>query len=102
MLRILAFLIFSQPAGVLADRISRKQLLVLMDLGRFALLAFFPFITQVWQVYLLIFLINALTAGFTPTYEATIPQVVGSQSYTQALGLSRVAVDVEAVLGPMV
>lgn len=102
MLRILAFLLFSQPAGILADRFSRKWMLVLLDLGRFALLAFFPFITQVWQVYLLIFLINALTAGFSPTYEATIPEVVGPQSYTQALGLSRVAVDVEAVLGPMV
>src|SRR5215210_5524468 len=69
MLRILAFLIFSQPAGVLADRVSRKHLLIAMDLGRFALLALFPLVTQVWQIYLLIFVINALTAGFTPTYE---------------------------------
>jgi MFS transporter, NRE family, putaive nickel resistance protein len=101
MLRILAFLIFSQPAGVLADRVSRKQLLIVMDLGRFALLALFPLVTEVWQIYLLIFAINALTAGFTPTYEATIPQVVGADSYPRALVLSRVALDVEAVLGPM-
>lgn len=101
MLRILAFLIFSQPAGVLADRASRKQMLIAMDLGRFALLSLFPFVSEVWQIYTLIFLINALTAGFTPTYEATIPQLVGPQAYPQALALSRVAVDVEAVLGPM-
>ena len=101
MLRILAFLLFSQPAGVLADRISRKHILIVMDLGRFALLACFPFVTQVWQIYLLIFLTNALTAGFTPTFEATIPQIVGPQHYPQALSLSRVAVDVEAVASPV-
>lgn len=101
MLRILAFLIFSQPAGVLADRISRKQMLIATDIGRFALLGFFPWVTEVWQVYALIFLINALTACFTPAYEATIPQVAGPQGYTQALALSRVAVDVEAIMGPM-
>src|SRR5215217_3008711 len=52
-LRILAFLIFSQPAGVLADRIDRKKILIVADVVRFALLALFPFITQIWQVYVL-------------------------------------------------
>lgn len=102
MLRIIAFLIFSQPAGVYADRVSRKRLLILMDLGRFILLGLFPFVTQVWQVYVLIFAINALTACFTPVFEATIPQIVGPTYYGQAVALSRVAVDVEAVLGPIV
>lgn len=39
MLRILAFLLFSQPAGVIADRVSRKQILIAADLLRCALLA---------------------------------------------------------------
>src|SRR4051812_7780328 len=34
MLRILAFLLFSQPAGVIADRISRKHVLIAADLAR--------------------------------------------------------------------
>src|SRR6266850_8386032 len=48
-LRILAFLLFSQPACVIADRASRKKVLIAADLVRFGLLALFPFITQVWQ-----------------------------------------------------
>ena len=36
MLRIAAFLLFSQPAGVIADRVSRKQILIAADLLRFA------------------------------------------------------------------
>jgi NRE family putative nickel resistance protein-like MFS transporter len=101
-LRILAFLLFSQPAGVIADRISRKRILIAADILRFGLLALFPFITVVWQVYALIFAINAVTAFFTPTFEASIPEVVGDEQYVKALSLSRVAVDVEAVAAPAV
>ena len=99
-LRILAFLLFSQPAGVMADRVSRKRILVSADVVRFALLALFPFITAVWQIYALIFAINAVTAFFTPTFEASIPELVGEEQYVKALSLSRVATDIEAVAAP--
>ncbi len=99
-LRILAFLLFSQPAGVLADRFNRKKILITADLARFALLALFPFVTTVWQIYALIFAINAVTAFFTPTFEASIPEVAGEEHYVKALSLSRVAVDVEAFAAP--
>lgn len=102
MLRILAFLLFSQLAGVLADRVNRKAMLIIADIARFALLALFPFVTEVWQIYAMIFAINAATAFFTPTYEASIPQVVGEAHYVKALSLSRVAVDVEAFAAPMI
>ena len=101
-LRILAFLIFSQPAGVIADRFNRKYILIAADVLRFALLALFPFITEVWQIYALIFAINALTAFFTPTFEASIPEIVGSEQYVKALSYSRVAVDIEAVAAPAI
>lgn len=100
MLRILAFLLFSQPAGILADRTNRKRILIAADVGRLVLLSLFPFITATWQVYAMIFTINALTAFFTPTFEATIPEIAGKQSYVQAVSLSRVAGDVEAMVGP--
>lgn len=100
MLRILAFLLFSQPAGVIADRVNRKKILIAADLLRFFLLALFPFITAVWQIYVMIFAINVVTAFFTPTFEASIPEVTGDEQYVKALSLSRVATDVEAVASP--
>src|SRR3954462_2977091 len=57
-LRIVAFVTVSPIAGILADRIDRKRLLVAADLIRVALMGFFPFITAVWQVYALIFVLN--------------------------------------------
>ncbi|MBX3233622.1 MAG: MFS transporter [Labilithrix sp.] len=102
MLRILAFLVFSQPAGVLADRGSRKRILIASDVLRAALLAFMPFVTAVWHVYVVVFLLNALTAFFTPTFEASIPAVVAEEDLVRALGLSRIASDVEALASPVV
>src|SRR5260370_2586469 len=99
-LRILAFLLISQPAGVIADRVSKKRILIAADVIRFALLSLFPLITSVWQIYVLIFSINAVTAFFTPTFESSIPEVAGGEQYVKALSLSRVATDVEAVAAP--
>ena len=101
-LRILAFLLFSQPAGVIADRVNRKYILIAADVVRFGLLALFPFVTTVWEIYALIFAINAVTAFFTPTFEATLPEVVGEENYVRALSFSRVAVDIEAVAAPAI
>ena len=101
MLRILAFLIFSQPAGILADRLNRKHMLIAADVVRFALLGVFPFIQSVWQIYVLIFLINAATAFFTPTFDSMIPEIVGRGHYVKALSLSRVATDLEALAAPL-
>ena len=101
-LRILAFVTVAPIAGVLADRMDRRRLMVGADLVRVALLALFPFVRTVGQVYALIFAINAATALFTPAFEASIPGVVGSTLYTRAIALSRVAVDLEAIGGPLV
>lgn len=99
-LRILAFLLFSQPSGVLADRFNRKTILVMADVLRFGLLMLFPLVSQIWHIYVLIFAINAVTAFFTPTFEAMIPEVAGEKHYVKALSLSRVAVDIEALAAP--
>lgn len=100
-LRILAFVTLSPIAGILADRVDRKRMLIAADLIRVAIMGAFPFITAVWQIYVLIFLINAVTAFFTPTFEASIPDVVGERLYTRAISLSRVATDLETIGGPL-
>jgi MFS transporter, NRE family, putaive nickel resistance protein len=102
MLRILAFLLLSQPAGVLADRVNRKAILVASDVARAMLLSLLPFVSTIAHVYALVFAINAVTAFFTPTFEAVLPSVVGETQLVKALALSRLAVDVEAIAAPVV
>ncbi len=53
-------------------------------------------------VYLLIFLLQSASAAFTPTFQATIPEILpDEEEYTKALSLSRLAYDLEGLLSPM-
>ncbi|WP_293913046.1 MFS transporter [Deinococcus sp.] len=99
-LRVLAFVVFSPLAGVIADRINRKWLLVGCDLGRMAVIGLLPFVHAVWQVYLLMFLVNALTAFFTPTNQATVPMVVGQADSGPAFALSSATTELINIIGP--
>jgi predicted MFS family arabinose efflux permease len=55
-----------------------------------------------WQIYVLIFVLQAASATFTPTFQSVIPLVLDDEDdYTSALSLSRLAYDLEAVLAPM-
>ncbi len=93
-------LLSSQPAGVLAYRLNRKKILIPSEVIRFVLLALFSFTDNVWQIYALIFAINAVTVFFTPTFEAMLPEVAGLENYVKALSFSRIAADIEAVAAP--
>jgi MFS family permease len=54
-----------------------------------------------WQVYVLIFVLQAASAAFTPTFQATIPDLLPEENdYTRALSLSRLAYDMESPLSP--
>ncbi|UCH26117.1 MAG: MFS transporter [Trueperaceae bacterium] len=99
-LRVVAFVALAPLAGALADRIDRKTLLVGADLARVGVIGLVPFVSETWQVYVLIFLLNAFTAFFTPTYKATIPLVTGADDYPKAIALSGATNAVLGVLGP--
>jgi MFS family permease len=100
-LRIVAFVLISPVIGAYGHLLPRCQLLVGLDLVRAATVLLLPFVDAVWQIYLLVFLINACSAGFTPLFQATIPDVLPDEAeYTRALSLSRLAYDLEQLLSP--
>ncbi|MBN3906190.1 MAG: MFS transporter [Nostoc sp. NMS1] len=99
-LRITAFVLLSPLAGSLADRVDRKSILVATHCVRMVLVSLLPFVTQVWQVYALIFALNVFNAFFTPTYQATIPLVTGENDYAGAIALSSATYQLLGVLGP--
>ena len=99
-LRVVAFIIFSPFAGVVADRVDRKRILYVTHFIRMGIVAILPFVTAEWQIYSLVFLLNVFNAFFTPTYKAIIPQVVDKHYYRQAIGLSTATFQLLGVLGP--
>jgi MFS family permease len=100
-LRIVAFVLISPVIGAYAHLLPRRQLLIGLDLVRAATVLLLPFVDSIWQIYLLVFLVNACSAGFTPLFQATIPDVLPNEAeYTRALSLSRLAYDLEQLLSP--
>ena len=100
-LKMAAYIGIAPLVGGIAHRLPRRGLLVCLDLARAGLVLLLPFVDAVWQVYGLIFLLNACTAGFTPLFQATIPDILPDEArYTRALSLSRLAYDLETLLSP--
>lgn len=94
--------VFGAPLiAELTARLPRRRVLVTLDLLRAACVAGMLFVTEVWQVYALIVLVNACAAGFTPAFQATIPDVLPDErTYTRALSLSRLAYELQALASP--
>ena len=100
-IKMIAYVVIAPMAGALAEVLPRKAMLVALDLVRAAVALALPFVTQAWQIYLLIFLLQSASAAFTPTFQATIPDVLPDErDYTRALSLSRLAYDLENLLSP--
>ncbi|HSS63203.1 MAG TPA: MFS transporter [Gammaproteobacteria bacterium] len=100
-LKMVAYVGIAPVVGGFAHRLARKRLLIGLDVARAGMVVCLPFVTEVWQIYLLIFLLNGCSAGFTPTFQATIPDVLPDEAqYTRALSLSRLAYDLENLLSP--
>jgi len=100
-LKMVAYVGIAPIVGGLAHRLPRRRLLIVLDVARAGFVVCLPFVTEIWQIYLLIFLLNACSAGFTPTFQATIPEVLPDETqYTRALSLSRLAYDLENLLSP--
>ena len=100
-IKMVAYVSIAPIAGAFADRVPRRAMLVTLDLVRAGLAFALPFVTEIWQVYVLIFLLQSASAAFTPTFQATIPDVLPDEErYTRALSLSRLAYDLENILSP--
>lgn len=101
-IKMIAYVGVAPVAAAFAERLPRRALLVSLDALRAAIAVLLPFVTEVWQVYLLIFLLQSASAAFTPAFQATIPDVLpDEQDYTRALSLSRLAYDLESLVSPM-
>src|SRR5215218_7025491 len=101
-IKMVAYVGVAPIVGAYANLLPRRAFLVSMDAVRAAIAVALPFVTQEWQVYVLMFLLQSASAAFTPTFQATIPDVLPEEKdYTRALSLSRLAYDLESLVSPM-
>ncbi len=115
--RVLPPLLISPAAGVLADRFSRKRLLILSDVLRAAVVLLFLLATgpeTLWLIYVLTIVQFSLSAVFWPAQSAITPSLVphedlvlantlGSVTWSAMLAIGAILGGVVAgLLGPVV
>ncbi|MFD5826339.1 MFS transporter [Lentzea sp. NPDC060358] len=99
--KMVAYVGVAPIAAALLGALSRRAVLVSLDLVRVAVAAVLPWVSAVWQVYVLVFVLQAASAAFTPLFQATIPDVLPDErDHTRAVTLSRTAYDLEGLLSP--
>ena len=99
--KMIAYVFFAPIVGGLVHRFARKPFLISLDVIRAFLVLLMPFVSELWHIYLLIFLLNLFSAGFKPVFQAVIPDILEDDvMYGKALSYSRLAYDLENLLSP--
>lgn len=82
--RMLPSVVFGPFAGVLADRIDRRRLMMSADVARGTMYAAMPLLGELWAIYVLSFLIECLALVWSPARDASIPNLVPRRQLTNA------------------
>jgi MFS family permease len=80
-IEFLPFLLFTLPAGVWVDRLSRRRILISGDVGRALMLATIPIawfggVLTIWQLYLVGFVNGLFTVFFDIADQSYLPTVL--------------------------
>ncbi len=97
-----AYVVVAPLAQAFAECLPRRLVLILLELLRGVVVLALPFVTEVWQIYVLIFVLQSASAAFTPALQATIPGVLREERlYVKGLSLTRLAHDLENLISPL-
>lgn len=100
-IKMVAYVTLAPVASAWIPLKRRKSALVALDVIRALVALSLPSVTETWQVYALIFLLQSASAAFTPLFQSLIPEILPDErDYTRALSLSRLAYDLESLLSP--
>src|ERR687889_1690044 len=92
--------IASPLAGVIADRVDRRLVLVASDLARAVLVLGLVFARDLATIYVLVFFMGLARTIFNPTVRAAFPSVVGTGDLTRANALVGGTFSVSETAGP--
>jgi MFS family permease len=103
-LRILPYVLFGAPGGVLADRLDRRRLLVALDVSRCLLMVLLVGVVAVDAPVLVGALVCAVTSTLgavaRPAIVAATPRVVGEEDLAAANALETVVAQLTVFAGP--
>ncbi len=105
-MEMLPYLLIGPYAGVIADRMDRKRIMLLSDLSSAAALIAFAFVVEAshgkppaWTLLLIPFALSTMRCFFTPAKSASIPNLVPPELLIQANALSNSTFNIVGLMG---
>src|SRR6478672_11960522 len=104
-IEFLPFILFSLPAGAWVDRLRRRPILIVGDIGRALLLASIPVayaldVLTIWQLYVVGFAAGTLTVFFDVAYQSYLPSLVDRDQLVEGNSKLQTTVSAAQIGGP--
>ena len=104
-IEFLPFILLSLPAGVWVDRLRRRPILIVGDLGRAVAIASIPIAfafdaLTIWQLYVVGFINGCLTVFFDVAYQSYLPSLVERDQLVEGNSKLEITRSAAQILGP--
>ncbi|MFL5778631.1 MAG: MFS transporter [Chloroflexota bacterium] len=101
----LPFILFALPAGAWVDRLRRRPILVIGDLGRAVSLLSIPIAYElgsltIWQLYVVAFVNGTLTVFFDVAYQSYLPALVERDQIVEGNSKLEISRSAAQIAGP--
>ncbi|OGC82429.1 MAG: hypothetical protein A2W07_03995 [candidate division Zixibacteria bacterium RBG_16_43_9] len=92
-------------AGTYVDRVDKRRLLILMDLGRGVLIAvpgvlYFLNQLQVWHIFVIAAFLSSMSTFFNPALASFLPVIVNKEQLVRANSISQMSSNLSGIIGP--
>ena len=99
------FILLSLPAGVWVDRLRRRPILIVADLGRAVAIGSIPVAfalnaLSIWQLYVVGVVVGGFTVFFDVAYQSYLPSIVDRDQLVDGNAKLQVTQSASAILGP--
>ncbi|WP_246945276.1 MFS transporter [Bacillus pinisoli] len=89
-------------SGSLIDRMNKRRLMIITDLIRAIIIAFIPFISSVWLLYVCLFLLSVARAFFEPTSMIYMTSLIPQEQRKQFNSFRSVFTSGAFLIGPAI
>jgi acyl-[acyl-carrier-protein]-phospholipid O-acyltransferase/long-chain-fatty-acid--[acyl-carrier-protein] ligase len=99
---VIPFLLFSTWSGWLADRLSKRTVLVLAKAGEVAVMALAVLALwhgSLWACLPVLFLMGAQSTVFSPAKYGILPEILADEELSQGNGIIEMLTDIAIILG---
>ncbi|KZE68989.1 hypothetical protein AWM68_01605 [Fictibacillus phosphorivorans] len=98
----IAGIITSLWSGSIIDRINKKTIMIIADLMRALLVAVIPFLSEMWMIYGVLFVISLCSSFFNPASGAYTVQLVDKEKLLRYNSIASVLTTGALVIGPAI